>query len=68
MDIDVVTFQKETQSYSEAVSILENANNQQELNFALRDVCERLEIKLPFGNHKEMNSFMADPNSKLKFC
>lgn len=68
MNIDVVTLQKETQSYSEAVSILENANNQQELNFALRDVCERLEIKLPFGNHKEMNSFMADPNSKLKFC
>lgn len=68
MDIDLATFQKETQSYSEAVSILENANSQQELNFALKDVCERLKIALPFGNHKEINSFMADPNSKLKFC
>lgn len=68
MDIDLATFQKETQSYSEAVSILEKANNEQELNIALRTVCARLDIKLPIGSHKDMNSFMADPNSKLKFC
>jgi hypothetical protein len=68
MDIDLATFQKETQSYSEAVSILEKANNEQELNIALQTVCARLDIKLPIGSHKDMNSFMADPNSKLKFC
>lgn len=68
MNIDLTTFQKEAQSYSEAVSILEDAANEQELNFALRTVCKRLEINSPIGNHKDMDSFMADPNSKLKFC
>ena len=68
MDIDLATFQKETQSYSEAVSILEDATNELDLNSALRKVCERLEINSPIGCHKNMNSFMADPNSKLKFC
>lgn len=68
MDIDLATFQKEAQSYNEAVSILEDAANERELNFALRTVCKRLEINSPIGNHKDMDSFMADPNSKLKFC
>lgn len=68
MGIDLATFQKETQSYNDAVYTLENANNEQELNFALRTVCKRLEINSPIGNHKNMDSFMADPNSKLKFC
>lgn len=68
MNIDLATFQKEAQSYNEAVSILEDAANEQELNFALRTVCKRLEISSPIGNHKNMDSFMADPNSKLKFC
>ena len=68
MNIDLAAFQKEAQSYSEAVSILEDAANEQELNFALRTVCKRLEINSPIGNHKDMDSFMADPNSKLKFC
>lgn len=68
MDIDLATFQKEAQSYSEAVFTLENANNEQELNFALRTVCKRLEINSPIDCHNNMNSFMADPNSKLKFC
>lgn len=68
MDIDLATFQKETQSYCEAVSILESANNQQELNCALWTVYKRFEINSPIGNHKDINSFMADPNSKLKFC
>ena len=68
MDIDLAAFQKEVQSYSEAVFILEDAANEQELNFALRTVCKRLEISSPIGNHKDMGSFMADPNSKLKFC
>ncbi len=67
MDIDLAVFQKETQSYSEAVSILENATNQQELNSALQTVYEKLDIKLPFGEHKGMGPFMADPNSKLIF-
>ena len=66
--IDLAAFQKEVQSYSEAVSILEDAANEQELNFALRTVCKRLEISSPIGNHKDMGSFMTDPNSKLKFC
>lgn len=68
MDIDLAKFQKETESYSEAVFILEKASNQQELNFALRTVCEKLEINSPIGSYKNMNSFMTDPNSKLKFC
>ena len=68
MDIDLAAFQKEVQSYGEAVSILEDAANEQELNFALRTVCKRLEIGSLIGNHKDMDSFMADPNSKLKFC
>ena len=68
MDLDLATFQKEVQFYSEAVSILEDAANEQELNFALRIVCKRLEISSPIGNHRNMNSFMADPNSKLRFC
>ena len=41
MDIDLATFQKEAQSYNEAVSILEDAANERELNFALRTVCTR---------------------------
>lgn len=68
MNIDLAEFLKEAQSYSEAVFTLENANNEQELNFALRTVCKRLEISSPIDNHKDMDSFMADPNSKLKFC
>ena len=68
MDIDLATFQKEAQSYSEAVSVLEDAANEQELNFALRTVCKQLEISSPIGNHKDMDSFMADPNNNLKFC
>ncbi|WP_289198801.1 hypothetical protein, partial [Bacteroides acidifaciens] len=36
MNIDLAAFQKEAQSYSEAISILEDAANEQELNFALR--------------------------------
>lgn len=67
MDIDLAAFQKETQYYSEAVSILENATNQQELNSALQTVYKKLDIKLPFGDHKSMGSFMGDPNSKLIF-
>lgn len=68
MNIDLAAFQKEAQSYSEAVSTLEDAVNEQELNFALCTVSKRLEISSPIGNHKDMDSFMADPNSKLKFC
>lgn len=68
MDIDLVQFQKETESYGEAVFILENASNQQELNFALRNICEKLVINSPIGSYKDMNSFMTDPNCKLKFC
>lgn len=68
MNIDLTAFQKETQSYCEAVFILENANNEQELNFALRTIYKRLEIDSPIGSHADINSFMADKNSKLKFC
>ena len=68
MNIDLAAFQKEAQSYSEAVSTLEDAVNEQELNFALCTVSKRLEISSPIDNHKDMDSFMADPNSKLKFC
>lgn len=68
MDIDLEKFQKETESFGEAVFILENANNQQELNFALRTVCKKMEIDSPIGCYKDINSFMTDPNSKLKFC
>lgn len=67
MDIDLLTFQKEAQSYSEAVSILEDARNEQDLNSALRTLCKRLEINLPIGCHKSIDSFMAAPNCKLKF-
>lgn len=68
MNIDLATFQKETQLYSEAVSILEDATNDHDLNFAIKTVYKRLEIKSPIGNHKSMDAFMADPKSKLKFC
>ncbi|KGN80012.1 hypothetical protein HQ35_06620 [Porphyromonas cangingivalis] len=68
MDIDVAEFKKETRLYSEAVFILENASNQQDLNTALRMIYERLEITSPLGSYRDMDSFMADPNSKLKFC
>lgn len=68
MDIDLVTFQKETQFYNDAVYVLENANNEQELNFALRTLCKRLNINSSIGSYENMNSFMTDPNSKLKFC
>ena len=67
MDIDLAAFQKETQSYVEAVSILENVNNDQELNSALRTICQQLNISSPIRRHEDMNSFMADPNSKLNF-
>ena len=68
MDINLATFQKEAQSYNEAVSILENASNEQELNSVLRTIIKQLEISSPIGSYKDMNSFMTDPNSKLKFC
>ena len=68
MDIDLATFQKEAQSYNEAVSILENASNEQELNSVLRTIIKQLEISSPIVSYKDMNSFMTDPNSKLKFC
>lgn len=68
MDIDVATFKKETTAYREAVFIIENANNQQELNFALRTVYKKLKLNSPIGEYADMNSFMTDPNSKLKFC
>lgn len=68
INIDLATFQKEAQSYSEAVYILDNANNEQELNFALQTIYKRLKINSPIGNHENMDSFMADHNSKLKFC
>lgn len=68
MDIDLDKFKKEIASYRDAVSFLENASSQQELNLALRTVCSQLDIKSPLGNHKDMDSFMADSNSKLCFC
>ena len=68
MNIDLATFQKEAQIYGEAVSILEHAANDQELNHGLRTIYERLKFSSPLGNHKDMDSFMADPNSKLVFC
>jgi hypothetical protein len=68
MNIDLATFQKETQLYSEVVSILEDANNERELNFALNMVYKRFDINSPIENHKSMDAFMADPKSKLKFC
>ena len=68
MDIDLVAFQKEVHFYSEAVADLENADSQQELNFALQTLCKKMELISPIGNHKDMDSFMADPDSKLKFC
>lgn len=67
MDINLEKFKKEVESYRDAVFIIENANNQQELNFALRTVYKKLEIASPFGHHKDIASFMSDPNSKLKF-
>lgn len=67
MDIDLDTFQKETHYYGEAVSILEHTDNEQELNFALRTICKQLKINSPIGHHESMDSFMADPNSKLIF-
>ena len=68
MDIDLAAFQKEVHFYSEAVADLENADSQQELNFALQTLCKKMELISPIGNHKDMDSFMADPDSKLKFC
>ncbi len=67
MDIDLEKFKKEVESYRDAVFIIENANNQKELNFALRTVYKKLDIASPFGHHKDIASFMSDPNSKLKF-
>ncbi len=68
MDIDLVQFKKETESFSEALFILESANTQLELNFALRMVLIKMEIYSPIEGHKDMNSLMSDPNGKLKFC
>lgn len=67
MNIDLAAFQKEAQSYSEAVSVLEGAANEQKLNVALRTVCKRLDINSPIGNYEDMTIFMNDPNSKLIF-
>lgn len=67
MAIDLPRFKKETQAFNRAVSELENVTNQQELSFVLKNICERMEIKLPYGEHKDIHSFMADPHAKLIF-
>lgn len=68
MDIDLGKFQKEIESYNEALCVLENTGNQHELNLALRSIYKELELNSPLGNHTEINSFMADKDCKLKFC
>lgn len=68
MDIDLITFQKETKFYNEAVTSLENANSQQELNLTLKSIYKELKITSPIGCHADMDSFMADKEAKLKFC
>lgn len=67
MEIDLAKFQEETRAYSSAVAILSNASNDRELNEALQSVCEQLNIKSPFGKHKDIDSFMDDPDSVLVF-
>lgn len=68
MDIDLGKFQKEIESYNEALCVLENTGNQHELNLALRSIYKELELNSPLGNYTEINSFMADKDCKLKFC
>ena len=68
MDIDLERFQQEAQSYWEAVNMLENANNQQGVNFALKNICSKLGLPSPFGIHTNIDDFMTDKNNTLTFC
>lgn len=68
MSIDLEKFKKEVASYSEAVSLLETATCQQELNVALKKVYAKLGLLPPYGKYDDIDAFMADPNSRLSFC
>lgn len=67
MDLDLETFKRETQAYNKAVTLLDQAIDQQELNSVLHSLYKELNLKSPFGQHKDLDSFMADPNSVLSF-
>lgn len=67
MEIDLAKFQDETRAYNSAVMLLSKASNDRELNEALQTICEQLNIKSPFGKHKDIDSFMDDPDSVLVF-
>lgn len=68
MSIDLEKFKKEIASYSEAMSLLETATSQQELNVALKKVYAKLGLPSPYGKYDNINAFMADSNSHLTFC
>ena len=69
MNIDLERFKEETEIYNKAMQILENAtDNEQEMNLALKSIYKKLNLQSPFSDFSDFDSFMSEPNSKLKFC
>lgn len=69
MSIDFEQFQRETSNIINAVSVLSkvDVNDQQGLNAALQDVSQKMGVSSPYGKHKDIDSFMSDPDSVLTF-
>ena len=67
MSIDVDQLRAEVAAYQNATAALSAATSEQELERALDQMYQDLNIPSPYGKHKDIDSFMADEDAVLSF-
>lgn len=64
-EIDIKQFQIETEKYNKIIPLIENATSEKQLNAALLDIFDELDIEKPYKG--DFEDFMLDDNAILEF-
>ena len=67
MDIDIETFRKEVNTYSEVADDIENAPSEEALNEVLNRTIKRLNLHTPWESYGSFDKAMEDPDFVLTF-
>ena len=64
--IDIEAFKRETKAYNEMTTLLNSSKNNEELRNNLYVIMEKMEIRIPWGNHNNFDGFMRDKTAVLR--
>lgn len=67
MDIDIETFRKEVNTYSQVADDIENASSEEALNEVLNRTIKRLNLHTPWESYGSFDKAMEDPDFVLTF-